>query len=564
MPEVRAIPCPVLQCQGGRGAGCRCWIGALRLLGGLLGKAWSGIVSRVPCSWRQAPPVQSGNTCSDRNPPAGTWKPDEGTSDTTSGLTLQDHAIRPCDVMQEPPRKLSLLMLFGSDAVRCTLLSYCICSTSTALHAVNRELARGLCDGGGRLLTASAVLPPASMAHRLKRLSPQLLSCLSLPSITGEASLTDLVAVAPDLQALRDVSIHLAAPRLPRVTGESREDRARSAASLARALRVALPPWLKALDADLRGGCLLAGDNALAELVSTIPQSLESLRLDLNHYSARDARAVAAMIPSGLRELQVRFHGRSFLWLGGAGAEDVGLQALSCAMPRHLRKLQLMLECSDDGAAVLCNSLPKGLVELDLDLHLMGRPRPAPERLPEALAAALSSQMVALRLRLAECAVNVRGLKLLADAIPQGLVDLRLDLCGRDVGNEGAEVLASALPKGLARLSLCLRTWRFTELGARALAHAMPRHVRRLKVVLSASPIGIAGVKALIGRLPVRLERLNLSLRLCGVGADGERVLRPLARRWNPRPRSWVRVHEKSSPICQGLEDSREWDLWDD
>ncbi|CAE7758635.1 tmcA [Symbiodinium sp. KB8] len=209
--------------------------------------------------------------------------------------------------------------------------------------------------------------------------------------------------------------------------------------------------------------CLLADDSVLAELVSVTPKHLTRLGLDLNSFSCRDAHAVARVIArvTGLRELRLLFHGRSFAWLG-TGTEDTGTEELASALPAGLQKLHLMLEsCTETCFA--------------------------------ALAAALHGLTV-LQLRLADFNMNLSDLRSIATALPSSLSDLRLDLCCRDVGDDGASTLATNLPKGLERLTLCLRDWRFTAVGMRVLAAAVPRSVRQLKLVVSSSAIGVSGV----------------------------------------------------------------------
>ncbi|CAE8652259.1 unnamed protein product, partial [Polarella glacialis] len=116
----------------------------------------------------------------------------------------------------------------------------------------------------------------------------------------------------------------------------------------------------------------------------------------------------------------------------------------------------------------------------------------------------------------------------------------------------------------LKRLALCLRDWRFTDNGARALALAIPIDLRHLKIVMSCSGIGSCGAQALVAAVKPGLQQLNLSFRQCGIGRDGEQALSSLARRWNAVPGSWVRVREKTSPVCQALDGCAEWELWDD
>lgn len=336
---------------------------------------------------------------------------------------------------------------------------------------------------------------------------------------------------------------------------------------------------MRALEIDLRGGCLVVGDTALEELAFGFPPSLELLHVDASNFTARGARAVAAAMPPRLLDLRLFFHGRSFVWFGALGSEDSGLFALAAALPAGLRNLHLSLECGPEGATALCGSLPASLQELDLNLQVLTRPRGAPrlaaeaggpavpsQGLAEALAKALPRRLAALRLRLGDCSLGLGGVGTLARAMPQRLADLRLDLSGREVGDEGARALAATLPRGLTRLSLCLRGWRLTEEGAEALAGAVGArsHLRRLKLVISGAPMGARGAGALATAVPPRLERLNLSLRLCGVGANGERALRPLARRWGSLPGSWIRVRDRSTPISHSVEDGAEWELWDD
>ncbi|CAE7556494.1 unnamed protein product [Symbiodinium natans] len=442
------------------------------------------------------------------------------------------------------------------------------CSGQEAAFAVPccTETLAGAHDGQGRLLAGSVTLSRGCVAmEQLTRISPHLLVKLSLPSLAsgaeGEAVLKKLAQMRGQLRALKEVSVHIAPPRLPRVTGESREDRTQAVSGLASALSAALPRGLDSFHANLRGGCLLADDCVLAELVSATPKRLTRLGLDLNSFSCRDAHAVARVIArvTGLRELRLLFHGRSFAWLG-SGMEDAGTEELASALPAGLEKLHLMLESSCQGAAALCKALPASLQQLALDLQVTA-PN-ANTALAQALAAALGGLTV-LQLRLADFNMSLSDLRSVASALPSSLSDLRLDLCCRDVGDDGASALAANLPKGLERLTLCLRDWRFTAVGMRLLASAIPRSVRQFKLVVSSSTIGVSGARALAANLPVGMTRLNISLRHCCLGRDGEQVFRPLARRWNALPHSWVRVYEKTAASV-GLQRCCEWDLWED
>eukprot|EP00913_Durusdinium_trenchii_P017037 g16022.t1 len=239
---------------------------------------------------------------------------------------------------------------------------------------------------------------------------------LAIPSLAsgseGEAVLRMLAAMRDQLTALKEVCVHIAPPRLPRVTGETRATRSEAVSVLAGALSAALPSqpwhpfdwlpayshhlsrwWLDSFQANLRGGCLLAGDSVLADLVGAIPKHLTRLGLDLNHFSSTDAQAVARCLPSSLRELRLLFHGRSFAWLGSGvesnGTEETGItvfflgpqgvwsspgrcgcEELASALPASLEKLHLMLESSAAGASLLCQALPPNLVHLALDLQM--------------------------------------------------------------------------------------------------------------------------------------------------------------------------------------------------
>lgn len=459
---------------------------------------------------------------------------------------------------------LDFLLMLGSDSVRVALLSACTFGTAAVLQATCRELSEGTRDGQGRLLAASAALPAGLAVPLLRRLSPHLLRRLRLPSAAGEEVLSALAALRHELRELRDVSIHLAAPRLPRVASSGRDEHLRAASVLARALTLALPPSIIALAADLRGGGSLSGDIALAEFSSAIPKGLVRLRLDLNHFNAREIRAVATALPETLLELQLLFHGRCFTWLGIPPAQDDGLEALSESLPTKLEKLRLMLECSDGGGTMLCGVLPKTLRELDLDLRLLKLPRGSPAQLPQALAQALSPQLLSLHLRLIGWSIPLSGVKLLAQNMPRGLQDLRLDIGGRSVGDEGVGMLAASLPSRLMHLALCLRSWRFTEQGALALAEAMPPNVRRLMLAFSGTSLGAVGAQALVDAVPPMLEVLNFSFTLCRLGPEGEEVLQPLAQRWSHEPRSWVRVREVIGGVCNSLEGGVEWEAWDE
>lgn len=475
-------------------------------------------------------------------------------------------------------------------------LSLCSCASAAALRASCRTLALGSKDGGGRFFTGSVRLAGAQAPLLLRRVAPGLLVHLQLLHVGAAGCAAALGKAAPELLALRRLTIRLSAPQLLRSTGESREGRAAGALGAVRTLAHAIKSCgvgsglhtlrqdrffgLRALEIDLRGGCLVMGDTALEELAPGFPPSLTLLHVDASNFTARGARAVAAAMPQQLLDLRLFFHGRSFVWFGALGSEDSGLSALATALPAGLRRLYLALECGMEGATVLCGSLPSSLQELDLNLQVLTRPRGAPtlavaetgglpgpsHGLAEALAKALPRRLAALRLRLGDCSLGLDGVGMLARAMPQRLADLRLDLSGREVGDEGARALAATLPRGLTRLALCLRGWRLTEEGAEALAGAVGArsHLRRLKLVISGAPIGARGAGALATAVPPRLERLNLSLRLCGVGANGERALRPLARRWGSLPGSWIRVRDRSTPISHSVEDGAEWELWDD
>lgn len=458
-----------------------------------------------------------------------------------------------------------------SNPARGVLLGAMGSSEAAALRAACRALEEGSRDSSGRMLVGEAVIPPARASPLLLQVSPKLVHRLSLPGISGPEVLEAIARLRPDLGNLREVHVHLAAPRLVRVARGLTGSHNKTAKELADGLASVLPEWLVAVEMDVRGGCLLAGDGALEQICASIPRHLRRLRLDLNQFSLSSAKAVANALPPSLRALRLVFHGRSFNWLGTGGrvADDGSPEVLAQALPPGLQALRLQLECSDSDAVTLCGSLPEGLRELDLALHIRSQSRLrtcTPERLPRSFALVLPhlQQLRALRLSLVDYVVGLEGIRALARALPAQLADLRLDICSRDVGNEGAEVLAAALPCGLERLALCLRSWRFTARGVKALAQALPKQARTVKLVFSSSPIGPTGARALVTSLPWSLERLNLSLRLCSVGPDGERALQALARRWAGRPQSWVRVREKLSPICTSLEQSLEWDLWDD
>lgn len=467
---------------------------------------------------------------------------------------------------------VTILSILGADAIWAHVLSFTNCQEAAFVAGCCRDTAQSGHDKQGRLLVGSACLPRGlDAAGKLTRLSPHLLVKLSLPCLAsgaaGESVLAALADICPELCALREVSVHLEPPRLPRVSGESREERSHAVSVLAGALSAALPCWLDSFEANLRGGCLLASEGVLADFASAIPKGLTKLGLDLNHFSARDARAIAKMLPANLRQLRLLFHGRSFAWLGAGGADIIGggAEELAVALPPGLEALHLMMESGLEDAAALCQALPAGLQRLALDLHLISSVHPTaePEHFPQALAAAVP-KLTALQLRLRDFSMSLEGLRCLANALPRELTDLRLDLCCRCVGDDGAFALASNIPPCLDRLKLCLREWQMTGIGLRWLAAAMPRALRQLKLVLSSSPVGASGARSLAAALPPRLLRLNLSLRHCSIGRDGEQALRPLARRWNTVPQCWVRVCEKTSPVCLGLQRCAEWELWDD
>jgi len=468
------------------------------------------------------------------------------------------------------------LETFGgdADAARGSLIAAGHNQEAASLRTTCRTLAQGACDGQGRLLTGSVSLHPSRVLWRLHKTSPVLLQKMSLHSISSPEALNAVAAWKPQFSQLQEVYIQLAPPRVPPRTARDMPDEGSAAASaLALALVNAVPPNLRGLEVDLRGGCRLAGDEVLERLGAMVPQhALHRLRLDLNQsqFGVWSAEVVAGMLPHCLKELRLLFHaGRSFVWLGTntPTTEDKGLHILMASLPKDLENLRLMLECSDMGAVGLTSSLPVSLKELDLSLHLRlrGRPRMVAEHhIPQALASSLPRmhRLQALRLSLVDCFMDLEGVRMLALALPSTLEDLRLDICGREVGNEGVEALTANMPSHMSKLSLCLRGWRFTARGAKALARVFPEDLRQLKLVFSGSPIGAQGTKAIVSALPPKLERLNLSFRLCSITADGERVLQVLARKWAHRSKSWVRVREKLSPISpeQGLE----WDLWDD
>ncbi|CAK9034347.1 unnamed protein product [Durusdinium trenchii] len=465
-----------------------------------------------------------------------------------------------------PKEQVALMLLFGAGNAWSSVLGFCEHLEVAAAVPCCSETAAGSRDGRGRLLTGSASLPGSIALRHLDRISPHLLVRLAIPSLAsgseGEAVLRMLAAMRDQLTALKEVCVHIAPPRLPRVTGETRATRSEAVSVLAGALSAALPWWLDSFQANLRGGCLLAGDSVLADLVGAIPKHLTRLGLDLNHFSSTDAQAVARCLPSSLRELRLLFHGRSFAWLG-SGVESNGTEELASALPASLEKLHLMLESSAAGASLLCQALPPNLVHLALDLQMtLARRETEVLRLSEALAAALPRQLMVLQLRLTDFNLSLEELRILSKALPESLTDLRLDICCRDVGDDGASALASSLPQGLECLMLCLRDWRFSAVGARVLASAIPENLRRLKLAFSSSPIGASGARALTAHLPTTLSCMNLSLRHCSLGRDGEQALKPLARRWNALPNSWVRVYEKTA-LSVGLRHCSEWDLWD-
>ncbi|CAJ1406119.1 unnamed protein product [Effrenium voratum] len=449
--------------------------------------------------------------------------------------------------------------LFAARCVWTAVLSFCDYLEVASAMLCCRELAIGSQDTRGRLLTGSASLTGSRAVENLVRISPQLLVSLSLPSLSSgsEEVLLSLAQMRQELTSLKEVFVHIAPPRLPRVTGETRAARGEALSVLAGALSAALPCWLDSFQANLRGGCLLADDGVLDDLVAAVPKHLTRLGLDLNHISSQDAKAVARILPSSLRELRLLFHGRSFAWLG-SGAEATGTEELASALPAGLEKLHLMLESSAHGAAMLCKALPSSLKNLALDLQMtLARG----SELPEALAS-LPCQLSVLQLRLTDFTMSLADLRSLSNSLPPSLIDLRLDLCCRDVGDEGARLLADRLPPGLECLVLCLRDWRFSALGVRLLASALPSRLRHLKLAISSSPINAGGARALVSHLPTKLGRLNILLRHCSLGRDGEQALRPLARRWNSVPQSWVRVYEKTM-VSMGLRHCGEWDLWD-
>jgi len=457
----------------------------------------------------------------------------------------------------------TLLMLLDTGSVWLKVLGLCSGHEAASAAPCCKQTNAGAHDRDGRLLMGAVTLSPDTAPGQLKRISPHLLVKMSLPGLAsgaaGEAVLATLAQMRGQLTALKDVSVNIAPPRLPRVTGESREDRTQAVSVLANALSAALPKGLDSFHANLRGGCLLADDAVLTELVNATPKHLTRLGLDLNSFSCKDALAIARVIPASLRELRLLFHGRSFAWLG-SGADDAGTEELASALPMGLEKLHLMLESSCQGLQRLCKALPPGLQQLALDLQVTVRSMNP--QLAQALATPLSRLSV-FQLRLADFNMTKDDLRSLASAFPNSLRDLRLDISCRDVGDDGASLLAANMPKGLERLTLCLRDWRFSAVGLRMLATAIPQSVRQLKLVFSGSCIGAHGARALASHLPTGLARLNISLRHCSIGRDGEQALRPLARRWNALPRSWVRVYEKTASVV-GLQRCCEWDLWED
>lgn len=490
---------------------------------------------------------------------------------------VQHHILEDgCSLPEGAAAVCSILEVFGADATRAALLGACTLGASASIRATCRELADGTLDGQGRLLAASALLPSGTSVPQLRLLSPHLLQRLVLPSAAGEEVLGALASLRHELIHLREVSVHLAAPRLPRLGrfgrgGAPGQDSQRAASVLARAVTLALPPSVEALSADLRGGCSLSGDIALVDFSSAIPRSLVRLRLDLNRCSAKEIQAVSRALSPSLTDFQLVFHGRSFGWglntAAAAAQEDHGvdgLEALSRSLPSKLKKLNLRLECTDVGGKSLCEVLPRTLQELHLDLLALKPPHGSPAEMPKALARALPPLLVSLQLRLVGWSLPLPGVKLLAQHLPPGLRDLRLDVCGRGCGNEGALALAEALPKRLSQLALCLRSWRFGDEGAQALAQSIPTTVRCLMLSFSGnSAVGVEGARAIASSLPPHLEVLNLSLDVVGLGPEGEEAsLEPLRREWSQEP-SWVRFRDASGGSCAGVpEEAAEWACW--
>jgi len=380
--------------------------------------------------------------------------------------------------------------------------------------------------------------------------------------------LSTLMSLRHELRELRDVSIHLASPRLPRVTARRRDDSSSGTSVLARALARALPPSIVALAADLRGGGLLSGDIALADFSSAIPRGLVRLRLDLNQCSAREVRSVAAVLPETLKELHLLFHGRRLSWLGAPPLQDDGLDALAAALPRCLERLALRVECGDGGAGALCRALPATVKNLDLDLRiLMPAPRGTPAQLPQGLVHAMAfSQLLSLRLRLIGWALTMESAKVVLSALPRFLQDLRLDLTGRNVGDDGASLLAESLPLSLTHLALCLRGWQLTDAGLETLTRGLAQSAasaQRLMLLLSGCSIGPEGADLLAQAMPEKLDVLNLCIKLSDPKKGGSAALQSLAERWNSKTGSWVRL-DGNGAGGGSQDDDAEWAEWDE
>jgi len=383
--------------------------------------------------------------------------------------------------------------------------------------------------------------------------------------------LNTLTTLRPELCELRDVSIHLSAPQLPRVAGRRRNEPPGGSSVLARAVARALPPSIINLAADLRGGGgMLSGDIALADFSSAIPKGLVRLRLDLNQCSPHEIKSVAGVLPQTLQQLELLFHSRRASWLTAPGLEDDGLDALAKALPTKLERLALKAECADRGAGVLCHKLPPSMKELDLDLRvLMPAQGGMPAQLPQGLASVMgSSQLLSLHLRLMGWALTLSSLKVVVSALPQSLQDLRLDTTGRSIGDEGAKLLSSALPHRLSDLALCLRGWQIMDEGLAALSEAISKSsgLRRLMLTLPGSQASSQGLNTLSSSLPVAtLEVLNLAFRKCDIVEDGQTALDQISSSWKGSPGSWVRVDGSSTGSasgwgCQELPDWSEWD----
>ncbi|CAE7843052.1 unnamed protein product, partial [Symbiodinium necroappetens] len=111
--------------------------------------------------------------------------------------------------------------LLCTGSVWLKVLSFCSVHEAASSVPCCTETLAGARDGYGRLLAGSVTLSRGCAAmEQLARISPHLLVKLSLPSLASgaesEAVLKMLAQMRGELRALKEVSVHIAPPRLPR------------------------------------------------------------------------------------------------------------------------------------------------------------------------------------------------------------------------------------------------------------------------------------------------------------------------------------------------------------